>query len=170
VYVNQFNQFNSDGTPNWGLPQGYGIMQVDPPPSQQEVWDWTANIAGGKYLLLTKENAATTAWNNALDGFNNWNSTHLGNQVLSLDQDQSLYQALRVWQCTFSSNPPDSSSHLLRDAIWIMRYNGNSGGDYIIWVNNGSQVPGNWKINNLNAPAPPIQTFDYVSRICAIGP
>jgi hypothetical protein len=37
--------------PIWGTPGGYGMMQVDPPPSQDAIWNWTSAINAGQNQL-----------------------------------------------------------------------------------------------------------------------
>jgi len=45
----KFRQFKQDGDfPLWGYPDGWGIMQVDPPSNDDQLWDWTKNVAEGK--------------------------------------------------------------------------------------------------------------------------
>ena len=57
-----FQQFRPDGSPKFGPPNGYGVMQIDnsPPPTSRQIWDWKANVddgirrvsgAGGTYAL-----------------------------------------------------------------------------------------------------------------------
>jgi len=40
--------FDKNGLPIFGPPSGYGLMQLDPPPSYSEIWDWKANVKAGK--------------------------------------------------------------------------------------------------------------------------
>jgi parallel beta-helix repeat protein len=41
-------QFDKKGLPIFGPPSGYGLMQLDPPPSYKEIWDWKADVKAGK--------------------------------------------------------------------------------------------------------------------------
>jgi hypothetical protein len=44
-----FRQFRQNRDfPLWGKPDGWGIMQVDPPSNDDQLWDWTKNVAEGK--------------------------------------------------------------------------------------------------------------------------
>jgi hypothetical protein len=44
----RFRQYwNDHDYPVWGTPSGYGIMQVDPPSNNEQVWNWKANIEEG---------------------------------------------------------------------------------------------------------------------------
>ena len=44
----RFRQFNSQQFPLWGYPDGWGVMQVDPPSNDEQLWDWKKNVAEGK--------------------------------------------------------------------------------------------------------------------------
>ncbi len=46
------------GMPVFGLPDGWGLMQRDPPPSEAYLWNWNTNLtAGVDYLNLMHTNA-----------------------------------------------------------------------------------------------------------------
>ena len=71
-----FRQFNGTGLPLYGPPNGWGLMQKDPPPSLDYLWNWQVNLQGGvDYLnliygeaetyLLGKYNPSTWIWNPA---------------------------------------------------------------------------------------------------------
>jgi hypothetical protein len=51
--------YNETGWPLYGEPNGYGIMQLDSDPAatERQLWNWKANIDGGKYkfYVLIKE-------------------------------------------------------------------------------------------------------------------
>ena len=52
----RFRQFDAQGHPLWGPPNGFGVMQLDnPAPSAREIWDWRANVTAGKQLFQAKE-------------------------------------------------------------------------------------------------------------------
>ena len=42
-------QFDGQGLPSFGGPNGFGIMQLDnsPTPTARQIWDWTQNVDGG---------------------------------------------------------------------------------------------------------------------------
>jgi hypothetical protein len=44
------------GTPLWGPPTGFGVMQIDPPGVVANVFNWRVNIANALALLTTKQN------------------------------------------------------------------------------------------------------------------
>ena len=48
----KWRHFRDDGFPIFGAPHGYGLMQLDnPPATDEQVWNWRANRAGGVRLL-----------------------------------------------------------------------------------------------------------------------
>jgi hypothetical protein len=52
-------QFGPDGLPSFGLPHGYGIMQLDNPPASPEaIWNWRVNVADGLALIAQKQKDA----------------------------------------------------------------------------------------------------------------
>jgi hypothetical protein len=56
----RFRQFRDDKSfPIFGAPHGYGLMQLDPPDNNEEVWDWKANAKEGQSRFAKKENLAT---------------------------------------------------------------------------------------------------------------
>lgn len=56
----RFRQFWSDKNfPIFGAPHGYGLMQLDPPDNNEEVWDWKANAKEGQSRFAKKKNLAT---------------------------------------------------------------------------------------------------------------
>ena len=68
-FESRFNQFEDDANKSWpynetgwplyGEPNGYGLMQLDnsPAATERQLWNWKANIDGGKYkfYVLIKE-------------------------------------------------------------------------------------------------------------------
>lgn len=53
-------QFDVNGLPLFGGPNGYGIMQVDNPPvSDDGIWNWRQNVQEGLAILATKRQDAT---------------------------------------------------------------------------------------------------------------
>jgi hypothetical protein len=54
-----FRQFLSDyEVPRFGGPHGFGIMQLDPPTDDEQIWNWTENIAEGKGRFAEKKSMA----------------------------------------------------------------------------------------------------------------
>ncbi len=54
----QFLHFRSNGKPVWGWPSGYGVMQLDPPYSYAQEFDWRANVDGGLRMIENKRQSA----------------------------------------------------------------------------------------------------------------
>lgn len=50
----RFRQFDADGLPIFGPPSGFGVMQLDPPPSPEVIWNWKANVDAGIKVYKTK--------------------------------------------------------------------------------------------------------------------
>lgn len=53
-----YKQFKSNGTPTFGGPRGFGIMQVDPPTDPQQIWNWKMNVTEGLNRLTEKQSMA----------------------------------------------------------------------------------------------------------------
>ncbi len=51
----RFQQFLTDGTPVFGAPSGFGVMQLDPPDTARQIWDWQQNVDGGKVRFQTAQ-------------------------------------------------------------------------------------------------------------------
>jgi hypothetical protein len=54
----RFRQFDLAGQPVFGLPNGFGVMQPDPPSASEQIWDWKANIDEGLARFAVKANDA----------------------------------------------------------------------------------------------------------------
>jgi hypothetical protein len=63
----RFRQFDAQGHPLWGPPNGFGVMQLDnPAPNAREIWDWKANVAAGEQLFQAKEREIRQHYDNVL--------------------------------------------------------------------------------------------------------
>jgi hypothetical protein len=174
-------QFNW-GFPIWGYPSGYGMMQIDPPPSQTLLWNWQADVQQAGTTLGST--SGPSFWNTQVAQFNTYN------QNLALaglppvppppDQQESA--------CTFTlpmsagAGVPGSiagggatNTYWFADAIQLRNYNGASfsyGGvttsrNYISWQANSGSIGsiGYWRIfkpNTVNS--------DIVADVCACIP
>jgi len=49
--------YNEEGWPLYGKPNGYGLMQLDngPAATERQLWNWKANVEGGKQKLIVTE-------------------------------------------------------------------------------------------------------------------
>lgn len=69
-------QFDNEGWPLWGTPDGWGLMMRDPPPDERYLWDWRYNLTGGVgYLDLCHQQAQVylNYWHDQAPGAWNWN-------------------------------------------------------------------------------------------------
>ena len=44
----KWQQFGSSGLPVFGPPNGFGLMQLDPPSSSDQIWSWVSNVQEGR--------------------------------------------------------------------------------------------------------------------------
>jgi len=71
-------KYNKRGFPCYGVPNGYGLAQIDnPPPTEMDLWNWKSNVDGGKRILQVHKN-------NVLVDFKKW-------KVPSNSQDWNKY-------------------------------------------------------------------------------
>ena len=124
-------QFNG-GDPLFGAPNGWGIMQVDPPPGPQEIWNWAANVDAGKGVINQKNSELTTTWNNRLNDWATWNQQHPPNQQVGPPAPRQEGGCNLQW---VGGGSGSEGSPSFRDACWIKRYNGADNSDFLIWEN-----------------------------------
>jgi hypothetical protein len=144
----QYRQFNVTGSyqgePNWGSPNGWGIMQLDTPPATvQQLWNWQANVAGGKALIADPCIAQAQVW-----------------MASQETQQQAEEPSKPLENCIFTFNGVDFRKGISRtpiDACAIQRYNGVSGGWVIYWQNKTPTQPGQWMYYSNNV---------YVCAVC----
>ena len=147
-------QFNEVGTlgpnpadfkhcPNFGAPNGWGIMQLDPPPSDEALWNWKQNIADGKAHLANPCRTAAVAW--------------IANQEA---QQQAEEPGMPLENYIFTFNGVDFRKGTDRtpiDACTIQRYNGAALW-VIYWKNKTPTEPGSWQIRDTHRA--------YVDIVC----
>jgi len=119
------------GQPVWGSPQGYGVLQLDPPQgappvpvlsdddAYEAIWNWKANlqqwdvVAGTKAGVDGQDQAAYTFWVNQVEQWRQWNSIPANAQVGPLADTQEA-------NCTFSfGDTPDSQSGHPQGIYWF---------------------------------------------------
>ena len=163
----QFNEKGTRGTPNFGPPNGFGIMQLDPPDSSFQIWDWTQNVDAGKLRL--NNFYLDDFWAHQVTAWSDFNDAHPSVAVMPpTDEPEG--------PCVFSMNP-NGSAHSFSDAIWIKRYNtGNGGVPYIqfnAYTDPTTQTPrGIWLKNPLsswvNKATKQLKgQWDYVALVCS---
>jgi len=147
------------GKPLWGFPDGWGIMQTDPPSQRDDVYKWTSNIPEGINRVNYKLTIISPFWDQQVRQFTAWNLAH-PNALVPAPPDAS------EGTCMFSYSPA-GSQHSFEDAMWIKAYNGSSkpdgssfhSGAYIYWEN--ATDPPHWQIVNTNNKGE-----DYVEFVC----
>jgi hypothetical protein len=147
-------QFNEIGTlgpnpadfkhcPNFGAPNGWGIMQLDPPSSDETLWNWKQNISDGKAHLANPCRTAADAW--------------IADQEA---QQQAEEPGMPLENYIFTFNGVDFRKGTDRtpvDACTIQRYNGAALW-VIYWKNKTPTEPGSWQIRNTHRA--------YVDSVC----
>lgn len=139
---NRYHQFDSNGYPMWGTPDGIGLMQLEQDArlagsGGQDFWAWTLNIADGIHWLYNqKQGPAYNSWNNEFQQM----QADMSPGVRYPPDSQYTY-------CYFSY--PQNNNDSYADGDWIHYYNGN----YFIF----------WNHTNLSWD---IDTTGYVSKVC----
>lgn len=162
---------NSDKCPNWGAPDGWGLVQKDPPDSEADLWNWMTNLETGyNFLMGEKHGIATGAWNRNYEEYQQYMAIYPNYSYLGT----TTYTAST--SVCFALNPTGTQRSFF-DGVWIKSYNGNTGGDpipgetgnyagyYYVWQNRGDDENSpHWAVQNLNTENPPV---DYVAGVCS---
>jgi len=153
-----YKQFNNDGTPNWGGPNGFGVMQLDPPTSTFQIWDWGQNVTEGLTNHI-KTTYSVTEWQKNVQAWADYNATQTVAGLPTTPPPNDDTESV----CTFSMSPTGGNSHPFSDALWIKHYNG--GAPFIAFSAPTPTLAGGWSILNFaNTMYGPVY---YVSAICA---
>jgi hypothetical protein len=98
----RFNQFSPSGlgTPYFGPPSGFGLMQIDPPSSSKQIWNWQTNAQGGRSIWNDKLSVSRSHEQNVEKAAKDANP-HL--KVTKLTQDQLERQAAYLY---IGAGPP----------------------------------------------------------------
>lgn len=171
-----YRQFAGDNLPLFGKRDGWGLMQTDPPPHADVVWDWQKNADAGKLEVTAKREdsshtyGAYTRYQDDIDRMrlHNTNPSNVNNKITM--QGPVNYSSV----CQFEmggtiDNPsvtPPSGKQSFGDANWIRNYNGhyqmNMFSGMFIALNTTSSLPKpQWEINDSNPDG-----VNYVSRVC----
>ena len=153
-HESQFHQFNAGNVrtsqPNWGPPQGFGIMQLDPPDTVFQIFDWTQNVPEGERRLdQIYGPPSAPAWNQQLQLWAAWNEQY----------PQATYPPpppISQGTCTFQY-PPTGVAHPFSDAIWMGFYNTGPGGTPYITFNPNLAANG-WASGGA--------AYNYVGLVC----
>ena len=142
-YYCQFNEIGALGPgwddirhcPNFGTPNGWGIMQRDPPVNEETLWNWKTNIAQGKSKI-----------NECVEEAEDWINRQKQQQE-SEDPSQPLSaQTFVISGVQFR----EGTSRTPIDACAINRYNGVYHGWVIYWRNKTENRPGKWCIQGMS--------------------
>jgi hypothetical protein len=136
------------GWPVWGTPGGYGIMQVDSPPSLDAIWNWRTAIAAGKTKLDSHagpvqdtsdpkgqgtDKRAYPFWIRQVKQWQIYNSKPTFGSVIPAPPDQT--EGTQGSSCTFTLSPSaapayttpntgQTGTYWFGDAILIKQYGG----------------------------------------------
>lgn len=88
-FVEILKSYNkTKGLPAYGIPNGFGLMQLDnPAPTELQLWNWRANLKGGSDLFFGEKR--TMAVNNL--------KTHESSAEEKLMEQFSLYNGDKYW-------------------------------------------------------------------------
>jgi len=152
-----YHQFDSSGNPLFGAPHGFGIMQLDPPPSQSDVFEWTQNVTDGVSKVNALESGATAFWNRQVAQYAAWAKAHNGTPPPPANDSEGT-------SCVFSYTPT-GTEYPFSDAIWIKQYNG-AARNYIVWLNTGSHSTNPmWQFYKCSTTS--VGTVCYVHAVCS---
>ena len=159
----------SGSDPLFGDPNGWGMMQLDPPPGPQEIWSWWGNVDVGKTVVNQKDAELTPRWDSRVEEWETWNQQHPAQQVgpPAPRQEGGCYLQ---WVSGGSGSEGNPS---FRDACWIKRYNGLGvppARDFLVWRNTPpyDQDP-RWEVNP-SATLPDGTIAYYVRAVCNRAP
>lgn len=136
------NQSANWGFPVYGPPAGYGVMQLDPTPGLNDLWNWQTGVTNGKNMLDIKSAAAYPYWTAQVQQWNAYNAPLSSKNRVSppLDQVYALSDGSGVVTYTLPLNTPWNSTarnsvglttatgpngaHWFGDAVLIKQYGG----------------------------------------------
>jgi hypothetical protein len=154
---------NGEWDPVWGPPHGFGIMQVDPPRKQADLFSWTQNITDGIDVLDTKSDNADDFWDSQVDQYNAFIAANSG-QAKKYPHPANK----AVASCTFGWSS-SSTVHPFEDALTIQAFNGNGSGAYYLSWHNPIKYPSKpgWAQNIPTSKGCP---KGYVYCVCSKDP
>ncbi len=153
--LHTYHQFDSDGDPLFGAPHGFGIMQLDPPPSQLDVFDWVQNLNDGIDKVNSLESGAAAFWDRQVAQYTAWADDHDDTPPPPGNDSEG--------SCVFGYAPA-GTEYSFSDAIWIKQYNGATA-NYIAWANTGANKNNPmWVFHRCSATS--AGEVCYVKRIC----
>lgn len=152
-----YAQFRANGNPVFGAPHGFGIMQLDPPRSQGDLFEWTQNVTDG---IAKVDNAASYGlgfWNRQVAQYTAWAQAHNNLPVPPGNDSEGT-------TCVFSYTP-SGGEYPFSDAISIKVYNG-APRNYIFWLNTGAHATNPaWEFSKCSTTS--VGTVCYVAEVCS---
>ena len=143
-YNETYKQFNTSGVlgpapenyrgcPNWGAPNGWGIMQLDEPAATaQQLWDWRANVREGLARLAQKRLLAES-----------WLASQEMQQLADNPSDTLDSHVFSIGGYSFGPN----TGRTALDACTIQAYNGAPSW-VIYWKRKTATEDGSWEVNS----------------------
>lgn len=153
-----YHQFNVGGglggTPNFGPPNGFGIMQHDPA-NEDQVYSWLVNTSDGPVTLNAKRAIADVFWPAQVSQYDLHQLNPMNPRVpVHVDVDEGGAG------CLFTHD----TGHTFHDPIWIKAYN-SATRHYMVWQN-AVAATAIWKRNELAGDG-----RNYVHLVCnAVAP
>ena len=149
-YYCQFNEIGTLGPewsdirycPNYGNPNGWGIMRRDPPVNEETLWNWKTNIAQGKSKI-----------NDCIQEATDWINRQKQQQQAEDPSQPLSAQTFVIGGVQFR----EGTQRTPIDACAINRYNGVYHGWVIYWRNRTENQPGAWCVQN--------RSTQYVSNV-----
>ncbi|MBS1826561.1 MAG: hypothetical protein JST93_14695 [Acidobacteria bacterium] len=143
-----------EGRPTWGTPHGFGVMQVDPPPTYVTLWDWTVNVSQGKQKLASFLATSQGWWDSQRQQYEQFKATHP-----AAKPPCEILEG-NAQQCRFGYTENSATgTHSYLDAVWMKVYNGASP-HYISWAGTGNLRY--WKVSRYGANGKA-----YVNEVCS---
>jgi hypothetical protein len=176
-------QQQNDGLPTFnGSVHGYGILQLDPAISAQDLWDWTQVFAD--WQGLNDGRPAYQFFNSQLVQYNNYNTVLPVDQRVAPQSDVVYYQAeagpnnttvedTTAVACRFTMlavnsiaffgplYTTDPTQHWFGDAV-LIKAQGGAATNYISWLGLKYTRAPHWSISPANSVSP-----DLVKGVCS---
>lgn len=154
-----YRQFESSpGNPLFGPPNGWGLTQTDPPPTESAIWNWKSNVDAGKAVVSSKGSSAISFWNRQVAQYTAWIAGHPGTASPPADKSYG--------DVTFAYAPTGAKKSF-GDAIWIKQYNGAPNGNFVAWDNVSDPTSPQWIFHETGGAG---SCPNYVSCVCNQAP
>lgn len=152
-YTNQFVGFNpidKVGYPLYGKPAGYGLFQIDPISSTNQLWNWVANIKEGSVRLNEKVKERNDYVNKVRKGTDIYTKWDLQYDPIDTTLTKKFHDRLNYnlqngfpGATALSTNPANDQANIVLHQLYQGHY-------YYIWIPNDPwqyNGPGIWEVN-----------------------